>query len=83
MDDGKDNEALITNETERLLYTVNLMLEDFKKIDIIESDLNKILENSNYEMDRFKREDMLKKIIAIRHYLSAYHKTLKDRLLYR
>lgn len=49
------------------------MLEDIQKIDVIEIDLKKMLENSINEIDPYKREIILKKIIAIEHYLSAYN----------
>lgn len=58
------------------------MLEDIQKIDVIEIDL-KMLENSINEIDPYKREIILKKIIAIEHYLSAYNKTLNDMISLR
>ena len=34
--------------------------------------------NCNNEIDQYKRENILKKIIAIQHYLSLYHEIIND-----
>ena len=81
--DDIENEALIKDETDRVIYIGNIILEDNKKIDAIEDDLNKMLETYYNEKDPYKREDILKKMIAIEHYVSAHFKTLYDMMASR
>lgn len=81
--DDRDNEALIKNDTDRVIYIGNILLEENQKIEAIEVDLNKMWIDFKNEKDPDKREDIFKKMIAIRHYVSAYIKTLYDMMTSR
>jgi hypothetical protein len=81
--DDRDNEALIKDETDRVIYIGNIILEDNKKIDAIEDDLEKMWGYYINEKDPYKKEDLLKKIIAIEHYVSVHFKTLYDMIANR
>jgi len=81
--DDRDNEALIEDETDRFIHIGNILLEENRKIDTIEYELNMMFKNYTNEKDPDKREDIFKKMIAIRHYVSAYIKTLYDMMTLR